>query len=228
MVPKGPIYVVESVSESRAYCVPLAGVHRKPAGDGSGGEGVVAEFDSAGRGVNISSHSFVERVGKLEADEAQRPRSGGSSSIEGAKEGTVSVAELPLLDEGRKSNREINKEMKMAAARKKADKHAGLPGTGGKRKLAGAAAASKAKGRKDRPIKTVRKCFCDCGEETMGYFAPGHDGRYHGAMRKLADGRTKPGELPKKWQDALGPFKKDGIGHRPTHDYKGGDYKAHA
>lgn len=64
-------------------------------------------------------------------------------------------------------------------------------------KANGKAANGKAKAAKrEKVTKTVRKCACACGGETTGHFLPGHDARLHGWIKKLADGRIEPKDIP--------------------------------
>lgn len=129
-----------------------------------------------------------------------------------------SVAAIPAAG---KSNRQINKDNKAKiAARKNADRAAGIGVKGG----TGRMAAAKAKSAK--PPRTVRKCACGCGEETMSYFAPGHDGRWHGWVAKLADGRLTPEDLSAQQRRSLGELKKAGKGWAPVLNYKGEKYVA--
>jgi len=51
--------------------------------------------------------------------------------------------------------------------------------------------------RKEKAAKVKSPCLCQCGELTGGNFAPGHDARYFGWMRKVIDGRLQASELPK-------------------------------
>ena len=122
---------------------------------------------------------------------------------------------LPI---GQKSNRSLNKEQRdRMAARKRNNKAAGIPGSGSK----GVSRLAKSKA-----PKTVRKCGCGCGEETMSYFAPGHDARYHGWVKKLAAGTLEPSDLTAAQRKALGDLKKTGKGFQPVLDYKGEKFVA--
>jgi len=221
MVPNGPPYRVEMVNESRAYCVPLKGQQRVArVGEG---EAEIREFESLGGGVSISPRAIVERIDERDLDESERQRNKRKQEVNQSGETTMATASaIPVAE---KSARGREKVRKAALARKRADKHAGLPGTGGKRKLAGAAARSA--GTKKKVVKTVRSCACGCGEETMSYFAPGHDGRWHGWMKKIAGGADPAEVIPsKKVRDSY-TFKSNGKGGKvPTLDYRGDPYKA--
>jgi hypothetical protein len=119
-----------------------------------------------------------------------------------------------------KSARELNKD-RMAAKRDRANKDAGIGVKGGipadKRKLTGAAAKASAN-KKERPPKTVRSCACGCGEETLGYFAPGHDARFKGWLRKIEKGEGEPSDfMPKKvWGRTRGRRRGRGRSRPPT------------
>lgn len=214
MTRNGPPYRVVSVSPSRAYCIPVNG---KAAGPDV----------EAGGGVNISPCAYVEvirgdlneaekqRRARMERERAEKeaPLSGATGNDAHSTEASMSASAMPV----RKSTTQANKERRAGLASRKA----AIP-----RKLSGAAARSAKSGRAKTP-KTVRKCFCGCGEETMGYFAPGHDGRFHGLMKKLERGEIEPKDIRKSQADVIGPFKKSGEGWRPTKNYKGEPYKPH-
>lgn len=102
-------------------------------------------------------------------------------------------------------------------------KFAALPGGNGKsRPLTGAAAKAKANAKPKAP-KTVRKCGCGCGGDTTAFFVPGHDARYKGWMKKLADGKIDQAELKKLMGQktyGLYNFKKKGAGFVPDKTYQ--------
>jgi hypothetical protein len=219
MVANGPPFRVVSVSECRAYCVPLKKGLVKDEGD-------VIEFggfvDSKG-GVNIAPRAYVEIV-EGDLGEAEKRRQAAIAAKNGSRnvdrtdsnvtqttENVMAASAMPV-----RSNREREKDRRARLA----SKAAGMPG----RKLTGAAARSAGKAKAPR---TVRKCFCGCGEETMGYFAPGHDGRFHGLMKKLERGEIEPKDIRKAQAEIIGPFKKFGEGWRPSKNYKGDPYKPH-
>lgn len=219
MAPNGPPFRVQSVTPSRAYCIPLRKVLAKRGPD-------EVEFEGAHEGINISPRSFVEIITGDLADEEKKRRTrmseekaakesadGSDSPISGEdKESDMTASAMPV-----RSNREENRAMKGRVASRKA----AMP-----RKLSGAAAKAAGKGRVKTP-KTVRKCFCGCGEETMSFFAPGHDGRFHGLMKKLERGEIEPSGIRKSIAEVIGPFKKFGEGWRPSKNYKGEAYKPH-
>lgn len=188
----GPPYKVEHVNESRAYCVPLKG----------------------GEGINISPRSIVERVSLEQVEarkrQAKEPRNDATQTKE------RSVATAAAIPMSTKSNRQINKDQRdKMEARRRADRSAGIGVRGGTGNLA------RAKSKTAKPPKTVRKCGCGCGEETMSYFAPGHDARYHGWVKKLASGVLRPEDLSAAQRKALGELKKSGKGYAPVLNYKG-------
>lgn len=45
-----------------------------------------------------------------------------------------------------------------------------------------------------KPPKPVRSCVCGCERTTKGAFAPGHDARVAGWMRRAIDGEATPEE----------------------------------
>jgi hypothetical protein len=94
----------------------------------------------------------------------------------------------------------------------------------GVRKSVAAAGKPAVKGRAakvNKPPQTVRKCACGtCSEETLGFFAPGHDARFKGLMVKVERGTLPLSELPKKLQSAY-KFVKRGDGYVSTTNYKG-------
>jgi hypothetical protein len=200
MIPGGPPYRVESVTESRAYCLPIRAVK---AAEGE------TDVSPVG-GVNISPRAYVERITE---QDLLKPKP------EKEKEETVHMASTAAIPMSGKSSRSRDKERKASLSSRRA---AAIPSSS-KRKLAGAAARSAAR---PKMQKTVRDCACGCGEETMSYFAPGHDGRWHGWMKKIAAGADPADIIPnKKVRDSY-TFKKKGAGMVPTLDYRGEPYVA--
>ena len=57
--------------------------------------------------------------------------------------------------------------------------------------------------KREKVPKQVRKCICGCGSDTQGFFAPGHDSRFHGWIAKLADGRMEPKDIPQSVRNGL-------------------------
>ena len=54
------------------------------------------------------------------------------------------------------------------------------------------------------PRKSVSQCLCGCGRPTAKTFAPGHDARFYGWLRRLVDGRTEWGHLNQAVRDYVG------------------------
>ena len=67
---------------------------------------------------------------------------------------------------------------------------------------------------------TGARCACGCGEGARKHFKAGHDARYIGRLKRVADGRLKPGDLPKVMRDAV-KLKKSGDGWIATVHYDG-------
>lgn len=190
----GKIYRVESVSSSRAYCIPI---HQGKIRTAEVSADTTDPGDVPGA-INISPNSYVEVIEADNLEEAlsgskpqpaQAAKANPSALNRQGRDAMGSVSSIPVASS--RSTVDKNKDRRQSLARKRADKHAGLPGTGATRKLAGAAARAVAN-KKPKPAKTVRACACGCGTETMSYFAPGHDARMHGLIKKLADGRMQP------------------------------------
>ena len=52
-----------------------------------------------------------------------------------------------------------------------------------------------------RTAKSKKRCLCGCGESPKsekGRFCMGHDARFHGRLKKLADGRLSMAALKKE------------------------------
>ena len=194
-LPGGPIYRVDAVSESRARCVLVSA------------KALNEEWvdEKSGRIINISPNSVVLRVDKKtilkEAEDRYRKK---VEMSEGQAVG-IPVAETSIRE------REKNRRTEMAAKKAKTN--------GGGVALVGAAKRAK-ENKKDRPPKTVRACLCGCGEETTGYFAPGHDARFKAWMVKVERGTMEMKDLPKAVQKAY-EFKKRGAGFVTATNYKG-------
>lgn len=91
------------------------------------------------------------------------------------------------------------------------------------------AAKTAGKGAIAKATTTVKKCACGCGDETTGFFVPGHDARFKGWLLKIERGQAQPTDLmPKKVADAY-EWKKVNrkvgdetvTGLIPTTNYKG-------
>lgn len=211
----GPVYKVETVNSSRAYCIPLKKqLVKVQTLNPESGVAEDREFDkSKDGGISIAVMSLVTRVTEEEALSSADTTKRQQPSVDKRKEGKA-MAASPIPVAG-KSARESEKSRRLAQARKRADRQvkAGLG------RLARAHA-------KDKPPKTVRKCFCGCGEETTGFFAPGHDARFNGWLKQIEKGKSTAEKLLTKTQrDALGPWKKRGDGFVPSKNYKGEPYK---
>ncbi len=64
--------------------------------------------------------------------------------------------------------------------------------------------------------KVESACLCGCGATTARSFAPGHDARFHGWMRRLAQGEEILSQIPMSARKLM--TIKDGM---PTTDYDG-------
>ena len=63
--------------------------------------------------------------------------------------------------------------------------------------------AAAAKASREPKVREQNPCVCACGETTGGRFAPGHDARYYGWLKKIAAGTKEFKELPKAVQKVL-------------------------
>lgn len=206
-LPDGTAHMVQYVNSAGAYIVPLAGVNREI-------HGKVVTFNAGGK--TISAHSLVERikpealggysqeykryvsmVRSLEASEAMAKRLKGK----GVNLGEFDKAELADGWEGQaKATVEIDgQEISLGVGTTAASGEGEMAKSAKK-----VAAKSKSNGAaKSKPTKTVRKCVCGCSTDTTGYFAPGHDARVHGWIKKLAAGKMKPSEIPAAVRNGL-------------------------
>lgn len=215
---RDPIYRVDYVSDSRAYCVPIT--LRKLVGRHTGAE--IPNHDGdffytvSGEGVNIAARAHVELIDPGTFGDALHRRAAHQRLSEGdpipAYEDTdmASTSPIPVA----------KKSASVRRGRRSTDRAVRTPGT---------RATSNGSAKREAAPKTVRKCACGCGGETMGFFVPGHDAKYHGWERRLADGRigsdgkdAKTGErvIGAKVIEAMG-LKKKGEGYVPTVDYRG-------
>lgn len=71
--------------------------------------------------------------------------------------------------------------------------------------------------------KALHPCCCGCGEMVSGFFKMGHDARFHGWMRKLADGRLEVKDIPASAAKLMNIV--NGV---PTTDYDGSAWTAPA
>lgn len=216
----GPLYEVEMVNQSRARCrliTAQAALDRRktdrvfmPMPGMPVPEDVIAdvedeeEEEKRGRVINISPRSVAIRVSAAELEAETQSRSEGTMAMK-------NVAALPVAGKSGKQ-REAERRAKLA---QKPNGHA--------RPLTGAAAKAKANaGSRPKVAKTVRKCGCGCGGETMAYFVPGHDARYKGWMKKLGTGELTQPELQKLMGKQYGKYtwKKSGAGFAPKETYQ--------
>lgn len=226
MISDGPLWRVEMVNQSRARCrmttarreverldtkalgpevssgpvfMPIPGTEEADSYDDSLDD--AEEVEDQGKLTNISPKSAVQRVSRAELEKEAHP----------TRSNTVAkVAGIPVA----------GKSTKQAEADRRA-KLANKP-KGEARPLTGAAAKAKAGAREKAP-RTVRKCGCGCGEETMSYFVPGHDARYKGWLKKVGDGRLSLDELKGlmgKATFAKYVFKKSGAGFVTKQTYQ--------
>lgn len=74
-----------------------------------------------------------------------------------------------------------------------------------------------------KPAKVGQPCLCACGElaNPGRAFRQGHDARFHGWMRRLADERLLPSEVPPAALKLMN-VNRDGV---PTTDYDGTPWK---
>jgi hypothetical protein len=172
---EGRYHYVQYVNSSGAYAVPLAAVTRTIAGQ-------AINFTAGGR--TISVYSVVAVIPPLamggNSPEYRRYAIMASKSAAIGKGATLSD-DFQGVTYGEFDETELveghTTELDAATAPTEEGKVA-------KKAKAKANGAAKAKAPKE-----VRNCVCGCGTETTGYFAPGHDARYHGWVKKLADGR---------------------------------------
>ncbi len=197
-------HFVQYVNSSGAYVVPLSAITRMIVGQ---------EVAFTAGGKTISARSGVEIV---------NPLAMGGNSPEYARY----VRMVRSLEEGGDSSgaRAMAKRKATGPAVSLSDfdpedmepidltggHEVGLesetPAIEGEEGMAKKAKSGKAKAAKrEKATKTVRNCVCGCGTETTGYFAPGHDARYHGWVKKLADGRIqRNGKDAKSGEQVIG------------------------
>lgn len=216
----GPLYQVHLVNESRALCFVVKEIHPTGRLQAEGELGSV-QF-GGGDGINISPFSAVMRVEdpRLALQQFKEQRRVDSDKVE-----EMSIATIPGATKSVKSVKEKEAARRQSLASKKV---AGIPGAEKiKRPLTGAAAAAKANAKKNTTPKESRSCVCGCGQQTFGYFAPGHDARFKGWMIKVERGGMPVNELPKSVQKAFN-FVKKGKGFVTTHNYKGEKHSGYA
>lgn len=82
-------------------------------------------------------------------------------------------------------------------------------------------------GAKPRAQAQPAECKCGCGAFAAGkarHFLPGHDARFHGWMRRMAQGLLEPSEIPASARALMSIKSIDGI-PTPTTDYDGSPWK---
>lgn len=188
----GRFHYVQYVNSSGAYSVPLAAVTRTIAGQ-------AINFTAGGH--TISTHSVVEVLPPLAM--------GGNSQeyrryvIMEARLGKKGAA---LGDKFKGATFDSFDETELVEGHTTDVEAATEPGKGknmAKKKAAKANGNGAAK--REKAPKEVRACVCGCGTETTGYFAPGHDARYHGWITKLGDGRIgRNGKDAKSGEQVVG------------------------
>lgn len=184
----GTFHFVQYVNSSGAYAVPLATLKRDI-------KGATIAFTAGGR--TISSHAIVEKVNPLlmGGSSPEYGRYVRMARALGKAKGTVARMgdESGGAGFGSFDTDDIDSADLQAAEIVEAEGQSAGDGTVTPNNKAGKSMAKKAKAataaKKDKATKTVRKCACGCGGETTGYFVPGHDARFHGWIKKLADGR---------------------------------------
>lgn len=185
-------HLIQYVNTSGAYAVPLASAARQI------GEKTI-NFTAGGR--TISAMSLVDIVNPLamggNSPEYRRYVKMASAS---GKQGIVDEAGVPFDM--------FDTTPLVAGDSANLDETDSIPTTKGTDIMAKKASKAKTKSNgaaKAKATKTVRSCVCGCGTETTGYFAPGHDARYHGWIKKLADGRIqRNGKEVKSGEQVIG------------------------
>lgn len=209
--PDGTLCFVQYVNSSGAYVVPLMGIHREI-------KGRDIEFSAGGR--TISALSVVELVDPMNLggnsqeyaryDKMLRALGeNGMAKRKGAPVG-VFIQNEDDLDDGQPS--ESVTETPDTEGNDMAKKAAGA-----KKTAVGAKKAAAPK--REKAPKTVRKCACSCGTETTGFFAPGHDARMHGWIKKLETGKIEAKEVPAAVRAKLGLTEKKDGGYKVAHPH---------
>jgi hypothetical protein len=204
----GTAHLVQYVNSAGAYIVPLVGVNREI-------NGRTVTFNAGGK--TISAHSLVERVKpealggysqeykryvsmvkSLEANEAMAKRMKGK----GVNLGEFDQTELADGWEGQAKATVVidGQEITIGVGTSAESGEAAMAKSAAKKVKAKAKANGAAK---SKAPKTVRDCVCGCKTQTTGFFAPGHDARVHGWIKKLAAGKMKPSEIPAAVRNGL-------------------------
>lgn len=175
----GSFHFVQYVNSSGAYAVPLSAVNREI-------KGQVVAFTAGGR--TISSRAAVEVVHPL-------VMGGNCAEYRRYVRMAAALGKQGTMDETGIAFDDFDSTVLADGDTANFDETDSIPVTKGTGTMAKKAtkAAKKANGgvKREKAPKTVRACVCGCGEETTGHFAPGHDARYHGWIKKLADGRIQ-------------------------------------
>lgn len=106
---------------------------------------------------------------------------------------TATAAEAAVV----KNPRLVAFKQKMAAKKVEGAKPAAKPGK----------TAKPAKPAKEKEKPSLKPCGCGCGEQVTRRFKPGHDARFYGWLRKVADGRMKFEELSPFVRKQVGDIK---------------------
>jgi hypothetical protein len=203
----GSPHLIQYVNSSGAYAVPLRSLTREiKAHDGDGGTNVhVVGFQAGGRAISVDSAVELIDPRTLGVDSHEYARYVKMSrKVEGmAKRKGIKLGEFDQSDyvdpaaglDG--SDVSDGHSLDVVSATPDSEE---VPVA---KKAKAGNGAVKGKARAEKPPKTVRQCACGCGGQTSGHFVPGHDSRLHGWIRKLADGRMDPKELPAKVRSAL-------------------------
>lgn len=199
----GSFHFIQYVNSSGAYAVPLSSITREI-------KGHEAQFTSGGR--TISAYAVCEVINPLQMGGNSHEYRRYVRMVRSLEEGTLMVNvegkmgvtfdefdstpyHDPISDLDEAVGHTVLTEAEIDA-RSKEGKMA--------KKAAAKRAGNGATKREKTPAK-VRNCTCGCGTETTGYFAPGHDARFHGWTKKLADGRIQRNGKDAKSGEAVVP-----------------------
>lgn len=195
-------HIVQYVNQAGAYIVPLAGVNREI-------QGSTITFNAGGR--TISAHSVVERVNPI-AMGGHSPEyaryvkivaaidrgdsgigGGGPGMVDG---GPVAGVGFDTFDSADIPDPGSEAEARVAAGGRTVSAESLIASSRGEdssmaKKMKSKSAGKNGAAKREKTPKKVRDCVCGCGGETTGYFMPGHDARFHGWIKKLADGRIQ-------------------------------------
>ena len=217
----GSHHYVEYVNSSGAYVVPLSSQVREINGHSinfqAGGQTISANaivqiihpFELGG-----NSQEYANYV-KLESKSGRKVSGMARSAVpKGAKSTTFDgFTDAPLTETEAEANTatSVPVDEEIQGMAKRSAKKAAAKGNG----------AANGTGKREKAPKTVRKCVCGCGNETTGHFAPGHDARFHGWIKKLASGKMGPSEIPAAVRKGLDLVQtKDGFKAKAPHYYQ--------